>query len=67
MKKEPADEIERIMRLGRVSPADLERRGIPASITSRVLNRVFVPKWPTIQKIAGALGCVAELRFRKKK
>ncbi len=66
MKEEPADEIERVMERERVSPADLERQGIPASVTSRILNRKFTPKWLTIQRIAKVLGYVAEMRFRKK-
>ena len=66
MKEEPADEIERVMKADKVSPADLERRGIPASVTSRLLNEVCSPTWKTIQSIAKALGYRAYLVFRKK-
>lgn len=66
MNQKPADEIERVMKTEGVSPADLERLGIPASVTSRILNRKFMPRWLTIQNIAKALGYVAHLEFRKK-
>ncbi len=66
MKEDPADEIQRVMKKERLSQADVQRRGFPADTLSRIRRGLVSPTWWTIQKIAEALGYVAEMRFRKK-
>lgn len=55
-----------MMESERLSQADVERLGFPADTMSRIRRGLVSPTWKTLQKIAAALGYVAEMRFRKK-
>ncbi len=66
MKKEPPDEIRRAMKKEGLSFRDVDARGYSMGSLSRILRGTVSPSWVTIKKIAGVLGYVAEMRFRKK-